>query len=344
MKPSRRIGWAKAAVKVAEGIPFQRMHPDVLEWISGRSHAVRAPWAVAFSGGADSLVLLLTLWASFPKKREQLVALHFDHRLRGAESRSDVAFCRSVCRELGVLFICRSWKRRTGTKVSEATAREARMAFFDEALKETGAKALWLGHQLDDVAETFFMRLARGSGLGGLCAPRPVQVISSREVRLRPLLRLRKRDLVRLLSDVGLPWREDSSNASALYLRNRIRNQVVDAWSAANPERDALLCAGISRDLLQEDDDALLAWLDVLKPLKGRKLDLGVLKGKPRALWRRALYQWLAASPYHGDLSRQGFESLLRAAMKGSLTRQSLGIKGFAVVDKGILRFSTQSR
>jgi tRNA(Ile)-lysidine synthase len=68
-------------------------------------------------------------------------------------------------------------------------------------------------------------------------------------------------------------------------------------------------------------------------------LDLSVLAGKPRALWRRALHRWLAATPYRGDLSRQGFTTLLVAAMRGRRTRHSLGCEGFAVIRDGRLYY-----
>jgi tRNA(Ile)-lysidine synthase len=285
--------------------------------------------------------LLLLVWANWPRKRDNLIVLHFDHRLRGAESRSDAVFCRKVCRALGMRFEMGAWQRRPSTAVSEAAARSVRMRFFSEAMGRAGAKGLFLGHQMDDVAETLLMRLARGSGSAGLSAPRPVQAMSDGTVRLRPLLSINKVELCRILKRAGISWCEDSSNAGPLYFRNRVRNKVIPAWIGAAPERDVLAGAAIARELLQEDDDALESWLASLKPLRrGAVLDLGILKGKPKALWRRALHLWLAASPYRGDLSKQGFESLLSAAMRGKTTRQSLGRDGFAVIRDALLRYS----
>ena len=73
------------------------------------------------------------------------------------------------------------------------------------------------------------------------------------------------------------------------------------------------------------------------RQIEDDSLDLPVLAGKPRALWRRALHRWLAATPYRGDLSRQGFAALLVAAMRGRSTRHSLGREGFAVIRHGRL-------
>jgi tRNA(Ile)-lysidine synthase len=213
------------------------------------------------------------------------------------------------------------------------------MAFF-----EKHARVVWLGHQQDDIAETFFMRLARGSGTGGLAAPRPVQTQPGGRVHLRPLLALKKAEIVAALRAAGLPWREDSTNAGRDFFRNRVRRDVLPAWGRA-AERDALAGAARSRLLLEEDDAALEALLDELRPIEpgrgraGPVLRLTALAGKPRALWRRALHRWLAGEARAGELSRQAFEALLDALEYGQRTRHSLGREGFAVTDGAELRF-----
>ena len=107
-------------------IPRNRLDPAVLAWAGT---AGRGRWGIALSGGADSVVLLLLLWAHWPERRRQFVALHFDHRLRGAASRADAAFCRRLCAVLGVRLIEDDW---TGVRASatEAEARGARVRFF----------------------------------------------------------------------------------------------------------------------------------------------------------------------------------------------------------------------
>ena len=336
-KVLRASGWPDRALALATALPRERLHPAVLAWSAGRGAAVRRPWAVALSGGADSVALLLLLWAHWPERRTRLVALHFNHRLRGAASDGDVGFCRQVCRALRVRLRVGCW-RGACAGASEAAARTARLAFFDRAMSAVNPGALWLGHQQDDVAETFFMRLARGSGTAGLAAPRPVQPMPGGCVRLRPLLTLKKAEISAALRSARIPWREDASNAGDDYFRNRIRRTVLPAWQRAARGRDALDGAALARELLDEDDAALEAWLDELRPLRrGAVLDLPALAGRPRALWRRALHCWLAATPYRGDLSRQGFAALLVAAMRGRSTRHSLGREGFAVIRHGRL-------
>lgn len=142
-----------------------------------------------------------------------------------------------------------------------------------------------------------------------------------------------------------MEWREDASNGTGDYFRNRIRNDVLPAWVASAEGRDALAGAALSRELVDEDDAALEAWVDALAPLStdGGRLDVKTLHGKPRAVVRRALHRWLAAQRDTGDLSRQGFAALLAAVEKGRFTRFSLGRSGFAVIRKGVLAFESAS-
>lgn len=206
-------------------------------------------------------------------------------------------------------------------------------------MKRLGSRVLWLAHQQDDIAETMLMRLARGSGTGGLAAPRPVHPTGDGRVHLRPLLTLKKAELLAALRAAGATWREDSSNAQGDFFRNRIRRVVLPGWAQA-AGRDALAGAALARERLEEDDQALELWLEALAPLgRDRQLDLRLLAGMPRAITRRALHRWLLAQRQPSDLSRQGFEILLAAVERGGPTRFSLGTSGFAVIRRGRLAF-----
>jgi len=322
---------AEGAARLAALIPRHRLDAAVVRWADAASR--RVPWSIAFSGGPDSLALLLLVWAHWPERRRTLRALHFNHRLRGAESRADAIFCRRVCAQLGVKYVPGSWAGRNAG-ASEAEARAARMTFF-----AARARIVWMGHQQDDVAETMLMRIARGSGTGGLAAPRPVQFLPRGRVHLRPLIGLKKTEIITALREVGVNWRDDSTNAREHYFRNRIRRKVMPLWTEAS-QRDAVAGAARSRLLLEEDDAALEAWLDDLAPLNQRGiLALDVLAGKPRALVRRALHRWLLAESRAGEISRQAFDALLLAIERGETTRHSLGRQGFAVTNGDQLRF-----
>ncbi len=331
-------GWRTKAAQVGAAIPSVRLHPAVCAWAERGSKT--GVWCVAFSGGADSLALLLLLWSHWPERRSRIVGLHFNHRMRGRESTADERFCRRVCLELGIRLKVARWPG-SHRGASEAEARAVRHGFFAKEMKKLGAKALWLAHQQDDIAETMFMRLARGSGAGGLAAPRPVHLTEDGRTHLRPLLTLKKTELIAVLRRVGAVWREDSSNAGETFFRNRVRRRVLPAWAKA-AGRDALAGAAWSRELLEDDDQALEAWAKALAPTgRERQLKLPALAGLPRAVIRRVLHRWLAAVRPDTDLSRQGFELLLAAVGRGQPTRFSLGRNGFAVIVQGKLSFKT---
>lgn len=338
---SRARDWKECAAKLAGAVPRERLHPAVLAWAEARPVGER--WGVAFSGGADSLALLLLIWAHWPERRARLVALHFNHRLRGAESRGDALFCRRVCAALGVELVAGQWEDAPKA-ASEAVARTARFDFFQRELGVRRMRVLWLGQQQDDIAETMLMRIARGSGTAGLAAPRPLQEQARGRMHVRPLLTLKKAEIILALRHAGTEWREDSSNVGDDYFRNRLRKAVVPAWSEASG-RDALAGVALARELLEEDDAALEHWLrDLAVEAEDGALELAKLQGKPRALFRRALHRWLVAQRGLGELSRQGFERLLAAAEAGGDTRQSLGRTAFAVIRRQRLSIQKSGR
>lgn len=337
----KKNAWPRVAERLAGAIPRQRLHPAVLRWAATSPGKER--WAVALSGGADSVALLLLLWAHWPERRARLLALHFDHRLRGRASTDDARFCAALCRALNVDLITGKWVRaKTAAAppaVSEAEARAARHAFFDAALRRRRATALFTGHHRDDVAETLLMRLARGSGAAGLAAPRPVHFQPALgRTHLRPLLTLDKIALVETLRAAGGRWREDASNASGVHLRNRVRAELLPVWRAvaAEPGRDALAGLSLSRDLLEEDDGALEIWADRITRIDARGgLALAPLRDLPRAVLRRVVRRWLAQGPVKTDLNRHGFNGLLDLIVtrrKGA--RFSLGAGHFALITR----------
>jgi tRNA(Ile)-lysidine synthase len=339
MRARRPVDWRLAAERVAQRIPKGRLHPAVVAWAEARRRG--EGWAVALSGGADSVALLLLLWAHWPARRPRLVAFHFDHRLRGAESTADARFCARLCRALGVPLESGRWSARVAGR-GEAQARAARFDFIERGMARRRLRALWLGHQQDDIAESMLMRLARGSGSAGLAAPRPVHALGSgrrRRHHLRPLLALPKAELARILRSAGAPWREDSSNAENDHFRNRLRRGVIPGWIRAS-QRDARSGAARSRELLEEDDRALERWVDLTGALESDgSLNMAKLARAERAVVRRSLHRWLLSQSGAGDLSRQAFETLLRSVEIGAPIRHSLGSDGFAVIRSNRLRF-----
>jgi tRNA(Ile)-lysidine synthase len=324
------------------------LHPAALAVLEA-SAAREENWLIAFSGGADSLAVLLTVSALWPRRRSRLIAAHFNHALRGAESDADETFCEQIAREAEVEFVTDKWIQPPAG-ASEAEARAARFEFFSRVARAKDCRVLLTGHHLNDVLETFFMRLARGASAAGLAAPRPVRLWREGEEDVgeiaenaranlpasptnrfivRPLLSQPANEIRRRLAAAGRGWREDASNQRADFLRNRIRHDVVPAWLHAAGE-GAFTGAALTRAWLEEDDAALETWLDELGIQKSvTRLPLEPLKGKPRALRRRALRRWRGAE----SLSRTGFDALIALTEKGE--GQISAGEGWARVEAG---------
>jgi tRNA(Ile)-lysidine synthase len=268
--------------------------------------------------------------------------LHYDHAAR-PDSAADAAFVAELAAALDVACVLGRRPVAAGAPApTEAALRTARWAFFREQLKLQYGRLIFFGHQRDDIVETVLMRLARGSGAGGLSAPRPVQTFADDVVALRPLLNLGREELRAALRAAGVAWRDDPTNDTDICLRNRLRRHVIPAWSEAVGERN--LAAGVarSRALLEEDDEALEAIGDALlaEYQPGKPMRLAHLAGQSRALWRRALRRWLEAQSLGETFSASSFDELHGAIMLGAGGRWSAGQGCWVEVKDGALMLS----
>ncbi|MFA5258147.1 MAG: ATP-binding protein, partial [Opitutales bacterium] len=136
------------ALKLAGLLPPDKFRAELVAELRGRGIV-----GAACSGGADSVCLLLLLWAHMPELRERLLVLHFDHRIRGEQSAGDADFVRALAVGLGLCCESGSWAAST-PDASEDAAREARMDFL-----HSHASVICFGHNRDDVAETMLLRI-----------------------------------------------------------------------------------------------------------------------------------------------------------------------------------------
>jgi tRNA(Ile)-lysidine synthase len=173
--------------------------------------------AVAVSGGADSVCLLHVLLELAPRWDLRLSVLHLDHGLRGEESQRDAEFVRALGERLGLPVTIRQAALAAGNLEQEA--RRARLALF----RNSGADRVATGHTRSDQAETVLYRLLRGAGSAGLAAIRPV----TRDGIIRPLIDVDRAEVLEYLRARSFPWREDSTNASPRFARNRIRHELL---------------------------------------------------------------------------------------------------------------------
>ncbi|MDR1766755.1 MAG: tRNA lysidine(34) synthetase TilS [Lachnospiraceae bacterium] len=220
---------------------------------------------VGVSGGADSVCLALLLSRLSGRWGLRLVAVHVNHCLRGAQSDGDAAFVEALCATLHMpCHVVRAEVASLGAKwgVSEEEAgRMVRYCAFGDAAAALGATKIAVAHHGDDSAETVLHHLARGTGLSGLggiapkgglpvgaspgyeaspgywasmnVSPQGNQYAAKPPEVVRPLLCVRRADVVRYLKEYGQDWREDATNASGKYLRNRIRHQVIPLLTSA---------------------------------------------------------------------------------------------------------------
>jgi tRNA(Ile)-lysidine synthase len=276
------------------------------------------PWpgAVAVSGGGDSLALmhLLADWARAGKKPAPLV-LSVDHGLR-KESAGDARKVARWAKALGLKCEILSVKSAKPGADIEAWAREQRYRLMGERLAARGIAALYVGHTEDDQAETFLLRLARGSGLDGLSAmrrlaPFPLPGFENLTVA-RPLLGHRRELLRGYLSARRQSWLEDPMNGEARFARSRIRSllpALADAGLSTRRIADAALHLARAREALEMATAAVL-----LRVCRGEVdlllLDAVALTAAPREIGLRALAALLKVKA--GAAYRPRFEALER--------------------------------
>ena len=270
----------------------------------------------ALSGGADSVALLLVLRELRGRLGARIVAGHVNHRLRGAESDADEEFAADLCRRLGVAFQSRrlDWSGGAPAGNMEQRLRRARYrALFEMAAGSDAAVAT--GHTLDDQAETFLMKLARGAGPTGLGGIFPVRrgrlrrgadTVSVKVVR--PLIDCRRGEAEQYLVRRGQNWREDATNRDPALDRNWVRLQLLPLMKdRLNPK--VVENIGRGARLLREIDEWLKgsAGVALRRCLTGGAGDatrLGVdrLLRLPRALAKETI--WLAIRRARGSPAR----------------------------------------
>ena len=180
---------------------------------------------VGVSGGADSMALLACLDQLKEELDLRLFIAHVDHGLRGNESDLDRELVVKTARELNLPFYLKSLDLknvRVGQSFEDA-ARTERYRFFFQLYDEFGAHRIALGHQFHDQAETILLHLLRGTGAEGLAGILPVRD----KIVVRPLLCVTREEIQTFLTAGNIAYREDQTNRSNAFLRNRIRHELI---------------------------------------------------------------------------------------------------------------------
>jgi tRNA(Ile)-lysidine synthase len=259
-------------------------------------------------------MLLLAEWAK--RNNEPLpVVLTVDHGLQ-KNSAKDARMVLERARAAGLKAWCLRWKGAKPRSDIEAAARDARYALMAAWCRKNGIGAIYLAHTLEDQAETFLLRLARGSGIDGLSAMRIVAPLPLAEasgiVAVRPLLGVRRRALRTFLEQRGEAWVEDPMNANPRFARVRIRA----AWpqfeqAGLSPERIASAAEHLARarSALDAETDRLLAACSRIED-ETVLLDSARIAAAPREIGLRALATTLMK--VSGQVYRPRFDRLER--------------------------------
>ena len=186
---------------------------------------------IAISGGVDSVVL-----AYLCKEIGLDVALaHCNFNLRGKESNEDQRFIEALGIKLNIETFVQEFDTQNFAKVNKISiqmaARDLRYGWFDELCKQLHFDYLLTAHHADDNLETFLINLSRGSGLDGLTG-----IPEINENIVRPLLLFTKDEIVAFAQEMNIGWREDESNTSTKYLRNKLRHEVIPILKGINSQ------------------------------------------------------------------------------------------------------------
>ncbi len=265
---------------------------------------------VALSGGPDSVALLYVLLALKPEYDLTLYLAHLNHKLRGAESDGDESFARKLASDLKLKFFSRRVDVKKEAKKRKLTieeaARELRYRYLQEVAEKVKADKIALGHQADDQAETFLMRLIRGAGARGLSG-----IPAKRGKIIRPLIQIRREEIENFLKTKRIACRQDSSNYLTDFNRNKIRLKLLPILKRQfNPKiveslNRAADILSLQAEYVREKSRQTLKRIGTRE--KGRMiLNSKKFTGQPTCLQREMVR--LCVSDLGGDVDKLSFE------------------------------------
>lgn len=245
---------------------------------------------LATSGGLDSMVMVNL----FHKLSFEIAMVHCNFQLRAVESLEDQKFIQDYAEGNGMNLFLTQFDTEAFAKEyklsTQVAARELRYNWFYELLETENFDFILTAHHADDNLETFLINLVRGTGLDGLTG-----IPAQNENIIRPLLLFSRQEIEQYANQNNINWREDSSNASDKYLRNKIRHHLVPILKELNTE--FLFSFHKTQTYLQEsqtmvEDASIMVYQQVAKEIgEDTHFDLKKLQQLPN--YKSYLYQWL---------------------------------------------------
>ena len=245
---------------------------------------------LAVSGGLDSMVLVHL----FQQLDFEIAILHCNFQLRGLESFGDQDFIQNYAQENNIPIFITQFDTTAFAKdyklSTQVAARELRYSWFYEQLEANNFDYLLTAHHADDTIETFLINLTRGTGLEGLTG-----IPKQNDKVIRPLLCFTRQEIEDYAKENKIEWREDSSNASDKYLRNKIRHHLIPILKELNP--NFMDSFQNTQNYLQDaqmlvEDASIMVYQQVAKQEEEAIFfDLNQLKKLPN--YKSYLYQWL---------------------------------------------------
>ena len=260
---------------------------------------------VALSGGVDSMVLAELL----RRCGYDIAFAHCNFHLRGAESDGDEQFVRNYAERVGMKLFVNQFDTISyaeSHKLSiEMAARELRYAWFDDLCRDARPcvfTKLALAHHADDQIETFFINLLRGSGIKGLKAMQPCNGLY-----IRPLLWASREEIKQFAVENNIQWRDDSTNSDTVYLRNKIRHDLMPVFDSIKPDAREKILESVNhlaaenqlyRELLKEKISQIETIDGVLHSIQKFALQQPIISTE-RSEWRnpvlsmQLLFEWI---------------------------------------------------
>ena len=271
---------------------------------------------LGLSGGPDSVCLFFVLLALAADYDLSIKAVHVNHMIRGVDADEDEEYVRQLCADYQVPLDVRKFDIPKMAKESgRSMEEEARMARYDafekaamEMEKDGRSAKIAIAHNADDNAETVIFHMARGAGLDGMCGISPV-----RDRIIRPLLAVKKQEILDFLEENGIPYCIDATNAETDYDRNRIRHNILPELNKVNEkavEHISEMTARLAEvsEFLSMETSGLLQ----MAQLENNKLRKRTIATAPRVVAAQALKDYISNyMPQKKDVAAVHIEAIL---------------------------------